>query len=199
MQVPLSLFAVDPGEGGLAKARDEIVAPRVVAVPPAAFDALGSGEELEARLVETARRLDEPGGPRTRLAELARVPVAGLDAPPGILRAVVRRGGEAVNRTASEAQLQTLEELRPVPGGVGGMAQATRAARGEGDEMRRLEADLFDRLAKLHRRQPLAQKLAEALGRARRRSKSDFDRLGIAVRVNQGEGESADAGVPRGE
>src|SRR2546421_5836 len=94
---------------------------------------------------------------------------------------------------------KTRDERRPVLGVVGGIAKEARAARGEGDEMRRLEADLFDRLAKLHRRQPLAQKLAEALGRARGRSKSDFDRLGIAVRVNQGEGESADAGVPRGE
>src|SRR5690242_20249540 len=112
MQVPLALFAIDPGERGFEPG-DEIVAPGLVAVPPAAFDALGPGGELERIRREAARRLEQPGRPRTGLAEFARVPVAGLDASPGVLGTMIGHRRHAVDRVAPQAALQPLEQLRP--------------------------------------------------------------------------------------
>src|SRR4051812_36477314 len=111
MQEPAVAFAVDPDEGRIARAGDEVVALRLVAVPPAAFDALRPREQLEVHAPEAARRLQQPGGALPRLGEVPRVPVAGLDPPPRIFRAMVRIRRQAVNRPAAEPRLQPLGEL----------------------------------------------------------------------------------------
>src|SRR6266571_3174827 len=97
MQVPFARFAIDPGKRFLQPG-DEVIAPRLVAVPPAALDALGPGEQRELRLGDAARRLEQPQRPRAGLPELARVPFARLDAPPGVLGPVVGLHREAADR-----------------------------------------------------------------------------------------------------
>src|SRR5947199_2113294 len=97
MQEPVVLFAVDPGERALA-ARDEVVALRLVAVPPAALDALRAGKQMEVLVVDLPGRIHEPNRARAGLAELARVPLTGLDAPPRVLGTVVGLRREAVDR-----------------------------------------------------------------------------------------------------
>src|SRR3954470_16470525 len=98
MQVPFASFTKDPAERAALELGDEIVALRLVAVPPAALDALRAGEQRELHRAQPARRLEQPQRPRARLAELARIPFARLDAPPGVLGAVVGLGGEAADR-----------------------------------------------------------------------------------------------------
>src|SRR3970040_1756991 len=122
MQVPLPGFTVDPGEGLLSQLRDEVITPGIVAVPPAALDALGPGEQREPGFGQPAR-LEEPCRPRAGLPELVRIPVSRRDAAPGVFRAVVGAGGEAVDRLAAEARLQPLAEPRPVFGLSRGVAE----------------------------------------------------------------------------
>jgi len=88
MQVPGALFAVDPRHRA-ADLRDEVIAPRIVAIPPTAGDALGTGEQDERRLIHADYFVEEPGGPRPGLHEFVRVPLAGLHPPPGIFGPVV--------------------------------------------------------------------------------------------------------------
>src|SRR5262245_19500748 len=107
MQVPLAVFAVDPGRRVVFPC-DEVVAPRLVAVPPARFDALGTGEQRGRLLPEPARRLEQPQRSPPRLAELARLPLARLDRAPGELGTVIGMQGEAVHRASAEALLQPL-------------------------------------------------------------------------------------------
>src|SRR6185503_16893164 len=108
MQPPFALFPVDPRER-ISEPGDEVVAPRLVAVPPAALDALGAGEQSQLPLVHGMGRIQQPCRPRPGLDELARVPVAGVDAPPGVLGTVVGYAGDAVHRLAPEARLQPLD------------------------------------------------------------------------------------------
>src|SRR5262245_47803310 len=148
MQPPFAGFAIDPGEARLAQPCDEIVAPRLVAVPPAALDALRPGEQREGALGEPPR-LEEPGRPRPGLAELARLPVARRHAPPGAFRPVVGIEAEAVHRLAPEARLQPLDEPRPVLGVGRRVAEQAAAVPGERLEVPRFHDDAFRRLREL--------------------------------------------------
>src|SRR5258708_14073296 len=112
MQVPLPLFSIYPGERA-AELGDEVVAPRVVAVPPAAGDALGAGDERELGFFHRPNFVQEPCRPRAGLHELVRIPFAGLDAAPGVLRAVIGIGGDAMDPGAPQTPLPALQELRP--------------------------------------------------------------------------------------
>src|SRR5262245_31908064 len=110
MQIPFAGFAVDPGHRLLFQLRNEVVALRLVAVPPARLDALGTGEQRELAVAQPARRLQQPQRARAGLPELARLPFARLDAAPGELGAVVRIEREAVHGAVPEARLEALEE-----------------------------------------------------------------------------------------
>src|SRR5258706_16142434 len=114
MQVPLPFFPEDPGERA-PELGDEVVAPRVVAVPPAAGDALGAGDERELGFFHRPNFVQEPCRPRAGLHELARIPFARLDAVPGVLRAVIGIGGDAMDPVAPPTRLPGPEELPPVP------------------------------------------------------------------------------------
>src|SRR3954466_8778379 len=96
MHEPSVVLPVEPYERSVAGARHEVVALCVVAVPPAALDALRAGEQLEIHLREAPRRFEQPQWPRPRLREFARVPFTRLDASPGEFRAVIGLGGEAM-------------------------------------------------------------------------------------------------------
>src|SRR3989442_6044539 len=113
MQVPLPFLAVYPGERA-AELGDEVVAPRVVAVPPAAGDALGTGEQRELGFFHRKSFFQEPRRTRPRLHELVRIPFAGLDAPPGVLGTMVRVRRDAIHRLAPQPRLQSLHEPRPI-------------------------------------------------------------------------------------
>src|SRR5437879_11718399 len=133
MDVPLPFLPVYPGECA-AKLRHEVIAPRLIAIPPAAGDALGSGDQRELSFFHRKSFFQEPRGPRPRLHELVRVPFAGLDAAPRMLRAMVGISADAVDRVAAEARLQPLETLRPLLGFRGAVAAkpaAVSAARRE--------------------------------------------------------------------
>src|SRR5258708_32289760 len=112
MQVPLPLFSIYPGERA-AELGDEVVAPRVVRVPPAAGDALGAGDERELGFFHRPNFVQEPCRPRAGLHELVRIPFARLDAAPGVLRAVIGIGGDAMDRGPPQTRPQALEEPRP--------------------------------------------------------------------------------------
>src|SRR5690242_18514654 len=113
MHEPSFLVAVDPEERAFRGAGHEVVALRVVAVPPARLDAFRAGEQLEVLLRGPPRRIEQPERPRARLDELARIPFAGLDAPPGVFGPMVGLRREAVDRRIAEPALQPLDELRP--------------------------------------------------------------------------------------
>src|SRR5260221_587363 len=143
MQVPLPLFSIYPGERA-AELGDEVVAPRVVAVPPAAGDALGAGDERELGFFHRPNFVQEPCRPRAGLHELVRIPFARLDAAPGVLRAVIGIGGDAMDRVAPQTRLQALEELRPVLGLRRPVAQKPAASAAEPGEVARPARDGFD-------------------------------------------------------
>src|SRR5688500_10778818 len=117
MQVPFTAFAVDPSErDGMetrrvsrSKLGNEVVALRVVAVPPAAFDALRPGKQAEAPLLQLSR-FQQPQRARPRRLELARIPFARLDALPGMLGTMVGIGGEPADAFVPEALAQPLEQ-----------------------------------------------------------------------------------------
>src|SRR5579859_3036235 len=102
MHVPLIVFAVYPGERW-PQLGDKIVAARFIAVPPAAGDALGTGDEREPAFLHRDDPLQEPSRTRARLHKVVRIPFAGLDAAPGIFRPVVGIDADAVHRVASQA------------------------------------------------------------------------------------------------
>ena len=58
-------------------------------------------------------RLEQPRRARPRRLEFARIPLAGLDAPPGMLRAVIGLRGEAAHRLVAQARAQPLEPGAP--------------------------------------------------------------------------------------
>src|SRR5436309_14835051 len=130
MHVPVAFLSVHPCERA-AQFGDEVVAPRVVAVPPAAGDALGTGDQAELSLFHRKNFFQKPGGPRPGLHELMRIPFAGLDAAPRMLRAVIGISADAVDRVAAEARLQPLEKLRPILGFGGAVAEKSPALRAE--------------------------------------------------------------------
>src|SRR5713226_3740569 len=144
MEVPFARFAVDPGKRFLQPG-NEVIALRLVAVAPAALDALGPGEQRELRLGDAARRLEQPQRPRAGLPELARVPFARLDAPPGVLGPVVGLCREAADRVAAQARAQPLDEPRPVLLLGGRIAEHGGTALPERREIARFERERFDR------------------------------------------------------
>src|SRR5207237_1954031 len=105
MQVPLPFFSVYPAQGA-AELGDEVIAPRVVAVPPAAGDALRAGDERQLGFFHRPSFLQEPCRPRAGLHELVQVPLARRDAAPGVLRAGVGVGGDGVPRLAPETGMK---------------------------------------------------------------------------------------------
>src|SRR5882672_3660079 len=114
MHEPAVALPINPQERPFVRAGDEVVALRLVAVPPAAFDALGPGKQLELQPRKAPRRLEQPERTRAGRPEFARIPFARLHPPPGEFRPVVGLGGETVDRSGAEAAPQALEELRPV-------------------------------------------------------------------------------------
>src|SRR5258706_1917776 len=198
MQVPLPLFSIYPGERA-AELGDEVVAPRVVAVPPAAGDALGAGDERELGFFHRPNFVQEPCRPRAGLHELVRIPFAGLDAAPGVLRAVIGIGGDAMDRVAPQTRLQALEELRPVLGLRRTVARKPPASAAEQSEVAGLERDGFDRLRELERAQLFAQQLRQTLGIARRRPELHLYHAARAIVVREAEREPTHAGVARSE
>src|SRR5258706_8271746 len=139
MQGPCTVFAVDPAGGVVRQPGDEVVALRLVAVPPAALDALQPGEQREFRLGQAARLLQEPQRPRTRLPELARIPFAGLDPAPGMLGPVIGLRGEAADRLAAEADAQALEQPCPIFVFARRIAEQAAAARPKRREIGRMQ------------------------------------------------------------
>src|SRR5258706_16315855 len=111
MQEPVALsFPVDPRERRLPGAGDEVVAPRLGAVPPARFDAFGPREQRERPFREAARLIEQPQ--RARVA---------VDPPffllsfffyfqsnflEGALRAMVLVRVQAMHRRRAEPRLQ---------------------------------------------------------------------------------------------
>src|SRR5260221_14668722 len=114
MQAPMTVLAVNPAAGIVRQPGDKVIALRLVAVPPAALDALRPGKEREVRFEQAARLLQQPQRPRPRLPELARIPFAGLDPAPGMLGPMLGLRGEAADRLAAEADAQALDQPRPV-------------------------------------------------------------------------------------
>src|SRR5437660_1068497 len=72
MHVPVTVFSVYPGERS-AEFGDEVVPPSFVAVPPAAGDALGTGDEREParRTVDVLKRQGESAHARLSRGEQA--------------------------------------------------------------------------------------------------------------------------------
>src|SRR5688500_11721873 len=167
MQEPALLLAVDPGERRVGQLRDEVVAARLVAVPPPRPDALGAGEQDELAFCHFFSSFKQPKRARSGLMEVVRIPLARLDAPPGMLRAVVGMRGEAAYRLVPEARAQPLEQARPALGFGAGVAEHGAAARVQRLEIRRLQPDRFHRPRERRVRELLAQQLRQALGLAR--------------------------------
>src|SRR5689334_17695469 len=110
MQGPVTPLAADPREGVVRQPRNEIVTPRFIAVPPAALDALRAAEQREFRFRHAAPFLEQPQRARTRLPVFARIPFTRLDAPPRMLRPVIRLRGEAADPSRAKPRAQPLEE-----------------------------------------------------------------------------------------
>src|SRR5688500_15807817 len=115
MQEPFAGFAVDPRLGLVRQACDEVVAARFVAIPPARLDALGPCKQDEFTFIQFLR-FEQPQRARPRWTELVRVPFTRLDAPPGMLGAMVGMRGEAADGRVPQARAQPLEQARPVFG-----------------------------------------------------------------------------------
>src|SRR5437868_7737276 len=113
MHVPVAVFSIYPGERS-SQLGDEIVAPGLIAVPPAAGDALGTGDELELAFLYRDDLFQQPCRARPGVDKIMRIPFTGLDAAPGVLGPVVRIDADAVYRIASQAGLQPLQQPRPV-------------------------------------------------------------------------------------
>src|SRR6185295_6542964 len=144
MQGPFAAFAEDPRQGIIRQPGDEVVAFRLVAVPPAALDALGAAEQGEFALGEAARFLEQPQRSRARLAEFARIPFAGLDPPPGMLGPVVGLRRQAADRFRAEAHAQALDQARPVLLVGRRIAEQSPALRPEWFETRCMQLDRLD-------------------------------------------------------
>src|SRR5438094_7978142 len=140
MGIPGALFSIDPGERA-AQLGDEVVAARLVAVPPAAGDALGARDEHELGFANAPWRGEQPRRPRPGLHEIVRVPIARLDPPPGIFRPTVRKRRHAIDGIAAKARLQPLDELRPLLRLGGAVAEKAAAGHAERREIASIERD----------------------------------------------------------
>ena len=72
---------------------------------------------------------EQPQRPGPGRRAFARVPFAGLDAPPGVLGTVIGVRGEAAHRFVAEARAQPLDEPRPVFGFAGRDRRTARRSR----------------------------------------------------------------------
>src|SRR6267143_1399522 len=133
MHVPGAFLAINPSHG-TAKFGDEIIAPRFVAVPPAAGDALGPRDERKLGFGHAPWRGEQPCRPWSGLDEIMRVPVARLDPLPGVFRPMVRKRRHAIDCIAAKARLQPLDELGPLLGLGGAVAKKAAACRAERSE-----------------------------------------------------------------
>src|SRR6185369_850569 len=174
MQEPVARFAVDPDERRFGT-RDEVVALRLVAVPPAALDALGAGKQIQILIVNFSWRIKQPKRARAGLAELARIPVSRLHAPPRIFGTMIGLRGEPVDRLRAQARLQALEEARPVLARGLRIAEHGEAALVQRREIPRLQANGLDRLAQRCAGELLAQHSQQPVGFTRDRSQPHFD------------------------
>src|SRR5690606_25962486 len=118
VQHPASLLACrgeGPGALSLRGFDDVVVAARVVAVPPAAFQALGSGDDARMRVAQGDRPLQQPRRARraARRGSYAQAVVTGAGAAPGALGAGIVRGREAPDRLVAQARAQAFAQLRP--------------------------------------------------------------------------------------
>src|SRR5437879_3306643 len=196
MQEPCAGFAVNPAQGRIGKADDEVVAPRLVAVPPAALDALGAGEQLQIVFAHRARRLEQPQRARAWMPELPRIPFAGLDAPPAVFRTMIRMSRQTVDRVGAEARLQPLGETAPAFVLGERVAEHPCSARVQRRKIAGLEPDRFHRAGERQRSKLLAQQFPQALGLARRRSKLYFDDS-RCLGLKQGPGKTTYPGMAR--
>src|SRR5690606_22767386 len=102
-----------PGALALRGFDDVVVATRVRAVPPAAFQALGSGDDARPRIAQRDRARQQPA--RTRRTHGRPVDAAGIvfHPPPCALGPRIAGGRHAVYRLVAEARAQPLTQLRP--------------------------------------------------------------------------------------
>src|SRR5688572_20263790 len=197
MHVPFAVFAIHPADRCIAQARDEVIAPRVVAIPPARLDALRSCKRAEFPFTDFLR-FEKPNWPRSRRGGLTRVPLAGLDAAPGMFRTVIGLRRESVYRLGAEARAQPLDQARPIFGFERRIAEHAGARTGERREIAGFEHDRLDGLREHGAREALAQYLSEAFGVARGGGEPDFHAGGAAL-LEEKKTESVHAFVPRGE
>jgi hypothetical protein len=101
----------------------------------------------------------------------ARIPLAGLDTPPGVLGAMVGQHGEAAHGLVAQARAQPLEQPRPVFRLAGCVAEHAAAAAGQRREIAGFETHRLHRLRQDQVAEPLAQQLRHALGIARREAR----------------------------
>src|SRR5688572_16983190 len=101
MQEPFAGVSINPDQRIIRQSRNEVVTARFVAIPPPRFDALRSGEQGKLALLQSLG-LHQPHGPRTGLAELARIPLPRLDAPPGVLGTMIGMRRKAVDRVVPQ-------------------------------------------------------------------------------------------------
>src|ERR1700694_49608 len=197
MQEPFAGFAVNPAQGRIGKTGDEIVAPRLVAVPPAAFDTLGAGKQQEIVFAHRARRLEQPERAWAGMPELPRLPFAGLDAPPAVLWTMIGISRYSIDRVVSEARLQPLGKTRPAFVLGERVAEHSRGTRLQQRKIVGFEPNRFHRTRQRQRRKLLAQQLPQARGFARRRCQADFYRSRFPFWVEQEIRKGADPGMAR--
>src|ERR1051325_9534380 len=198
MHVPGAFFAINPGDGA-AELSDEIVATRLVGVPPAAGNALGTRDQYQLGLRDAARRGDEPRRPRAGLHEIMRIPVARLDAPPRGFGSMVGKRRHAIHGVAAKPRLQPFDQLRPLLGLGYAVAKEPAACAAERREVTGFERNGLYRLLENKRRELLAQQCRQALGVARGSSK--LHRYGAfrAIAMHEEQRECPHAGLARGE
>src|SRR5437879_9058309 len=109
------------------------------------------------------------------MPELARIPFAGLDAPPAVFRTMIRMSRQAVDRVGAEACLQSLGETPPAFVLGERVAEHPCSARVQRRKIAGLEPDRFHRAGERQRSKLLAQQSPQAPGFACRRSKLYFD------------------------
>src|SRR6185503_19888658 len=199
MQGPFAAFAVDPGGGVARQPGDEVSALRFVAVPPAALDAFLPGEQREFRLGQAARLFQQPQRSRARQQELALIPFARLNAPPGMLGPVIGLRGEPADCRATQADSQALEQPRPVFLLASRIAEQAAAARPERREIGCAQLDRLDWLLKFFLVKSFPQEDGQTRGIPGYGSEPDVEFLGRGIEMDQAQREGADALMSRSE
>src|SRR5436853_4510822 len=129
------------------------------------------------------------------MPELARIPFAGLDAPPAVFRTMIRMSRQAVDRVAAEARLQPLGETPPAFVLGERVAEHPCSARVQRRKIADLEPDRFHRAGERQRSKLLAQQSPQAPGFACRRCQADFYRSSFRFRVAQENSKGAHPGM----